>query len=60
MVADVHELQAGIDAAVVRALRRVRIVEVVGVGVADGEQIVNEDGVVDDEQADEQAKIRLK
>ena len=60
MVADVHELQAGIAAAVVRAPRRVRIVEVVEVGIADGEQIVNEDGVVDDEQADEQAKIRLK
>ena len=60
MVADVNELQAGIAAAVVRAPRRVRIIEVVGVDIADGEEVVNEDGVVDDEQADEQAKIGLK
>ena len=53
MVADVNELQAGTAATVVRAPRRVRIVEVVGVDIADGEEVVEEDGVVDDEQADE-------
>ena len=52
-MANVNELQAGTAATVVRAPRRVRIVEVVGVDIADGEEVVEEDGVVDDEQADE-------
>ena len=59
MVADVHELQAGL-ATVVRASRRVRVVEVVGIEISDGKEIVDKDGVVDDEKADEEAEIGLK
>ena len=59
MVAYVHELQAGL-ADVVRASRCVRVFVVVGVEVAGGEEIVDEDGVVDDEKADEESEIWLK
>ena len=60
MVADINEFQAGVAAAAVRASRRVRVLEIVGIEIADGEEIANEDGVVDDEKADEKAKIGLK
>ena len=59
MVADIHELQAGL-VAVVRAPSRVRVVEIVGIEISDGKEIVDKDGVVDDEKADEESEIGLK
>ena len=58
MVADVHELQAGL-VAVARASRRVRVVEIVRIEISDRKEIVDKDGVVDDEKADEESEIGL-